>query len=78
MKLATCNCAEAKDEKGNKLPEVAGHNCEYIRARNSHIPEATSFAQMQLDDSGIKLPSDRSAFFNRVFSSKMNELCANL
>lgn len=78
MKRAQCNCAEVKDEHGNKLPEVIGHNCEYIRNRNQFLTDASSYAQTELDKTELKLPSERSSFFNRVFSEKMDELCVNL
>ena len=78
MKLATCNCAEVKDENGNKLPEVVGHNCDYIRDRNKHLTEASSFAQVELDKTKLVTPTERSAFFNKTFSAKMTELCAGI
>jgi|APGre2960657373_1045057.scaffolds.fasta_scaffold141977_2 hypothetical protein len=78
MKLAKCRCAETLDGDGQPMEEVVGHNCAYIRSRNENLPEASEWAQQELDASGLTKEEDRSAFFNRKLAHKMSELCSHL
>ena len=78
MKLAKCKCAETLDGNGQPMEEVVGHNCAYIRKRNENLPEASEWAQRELDASGLTKEADRSVFFNKKFAHKMRELCSHL
>lgn len=55
-----CGCEEILNAKGEVQPQPHFHNCEYIRARNNHIPHA------------IKLASNADGLDRSHFSREMD------
>lgn len=78
-----CACYEGRALDGGPLRETSGrerpdaaaaHDCEYIRARNRLIPEASRIADREVKSSSEGDPVVRGGIWSRAFAAAMERL----